>query len=424
MEGTFRQYLPAVFHTDIRHSGSGCLGAIEGLRGGGYKGHITVIAAEGIQPIDRTKLSKALIADESKVAWRSKDFYKNADIDFVFEEATSVDFNKKNVSTKSGKNLEYTKLILASGGTPKSLPLPGLKEGELQNVFLLRSLKHTKAINAALSEKSAQEIVVIGSSFIGMEVANNLAQQKHKVSVIGMESEPCEAVFGAKIGKVFKGLLEKNGVKFYMKAQVSHASPSSSDKSKVGAVHLKDGTELPAELVVEGVGIGPATEYLKEASGGPQLEKDGSVRVDDTFAVPGLKDVYAIGDIATYPYRGVPVRIEHWNVAQNAGRTVAQVINKGPTPKPFIPIFWSALGSQLRYCGNTMTSGGFDDVIVQGDLEKPSFAAYYVKGQDVVAVATMSKDPVMSQCANLMRQGRMLSRSEVEGGKDPMEAKL
>ena len=191
-------------------SGSATVGAIEGLRKYGYKGHITVISAEGTQPFDRTKLSKALMADLSKVAWRSKDFYKASDIDIIADEATSIDFTKKSVSTKSGQTYPYTKLILATGGTPKSLPLPGLKEGELQNVFLIRSLAHTQAIVSALGSDSTKKIVVIGSSFIGMEVANCLANMKHDVSCIGMESQPCEAVFGAKVGEVFRGLVEKH----------------------------------------------------------------------------------------------------------------------------------------------------------------------------------------------------------------------
>src|SRR4051812_10767920 len=156
-----------------------------------------------------------------------------------------------------------------------------------------------------------------------------------------------ERVMGKKVGAIFRGLLEKNGVKFQMSASVDKATPSKSDASKVGAVHLKDGTVLEADLVIEGVGVAPATEYLK---GNPSvtLEKDGSLKTDESFAVNGLKDVYAIGDIATYPYHGPggngsPVRIEHWNVAQNAGRSVAHTINNpGSKPKPFIPVFWSA----------------------------------------------------------------------------------
>lgn len=297
------------------------------------------------------------------------------------------------MSTKSGKSYDYTKLVIAVGGHPKSLPLPGLKEGELENVFLLRSLVHTQGINDALGD-SSKKVVVIGSSFIGMEVANHIAgrEAKHQVTVVGMDKVPTEAIFGEKLGSAFQQILEKNGVNFKMGAEVEKATPRDGGK-KVGALHLKDGTVLDADLIIEGVGVGPATEFLKDSKGAPQLEKDGSIKVDEHFQVASLPGVYAIGDVATYPYHGQHVRIEHWNVAQNAGRQVARDITGKPV-KSFTPVFWSALGAQLRYCGNT--SMGYDDVIIDGSLEvgkekMPSFAAYYCKGEEVVAVATMAK---------------------------------
>ncbi|CAA9966973.1 Rubredoxin-NAD reductase [Pyrenophora teres f. maculata] len=405
--------------------GSGTLGAIEGLRGGGYTGKITVISKEGYQPIDRTKLSKALLADISKAAWRQKEFYKDASIDIIEDEAKSIDFSGKKVSTKSGKEYDYSKLVLATGGTPRWLPLDGLK-GDLGNVFLLRTLPDAQNIVKAVGD-NGKKIVVVGSSFIGMEVGNCLASMKNDVTIIGMEEQPMERVMGKKVGAIFRGLLEKNGVKFQMSASVDKATPSKDDSSKVGAVHLKDGTVLEADIVIEGVGVAPATEYLKGNSS-VTLEKDGSLKTDEWFAVKGLKDVYAIGDIATYPYHGPggdgsPVRIEHWNVAQNAGRSVAHTINNpGSKPKPFIPVFWSALGSQLRYCGNTV--GGYDDLILQGEPDKASFVAYYTKGETVVAVASMMKDPYMTQAAELMRRKVMPSKSELQKGADIMDIGL
>jgi len=405
--------------------GSGTLGAIEGLRGGGFTGGITVISKEGYRPYDRTKLSKALLADISKAAWRPQDFYKDASIEIVEDEAQSVDFASKKVSTKSGKAYEYTKLVLATGGTPRWLPLDGLK-GDLGNVFLLRTLPDAQNIVKAVGD-NGKKVVVVGSSFIGMEVGNCLAGMKNDVTVVGMEEEPMERVMGKQVGAIFRGILEKNGVKFKMGASVDKATPSQSDSSKVGAVHLKDGTTLEADLVIEGVGVAPATEYLKGNSH-IQLEKDGSIKTDESFSVTGLKDVYAIGDIATYPYHGPggngsPVRIEHWNVAQNAGRSVALTINDpSSSPKSFIPVFWSALGSQLRYCGNT--ANGFDDVVVQGEPDKGAFVAYYTAGETVVAVASMMKDPYMTQAAELMRRGKMASKSEIKAGKDILEIDL
>jgi len=339
----------------------------------------------------------------------------------------SVDFDGKKVSTKSGKDYDYTKLVVAPGGSPKWLPLDGLK-GDLGNVFLLRAIPHAQAIVDAVGD-NGKNIVVIGSSFIGMEVANCLRQKKNEVTVVGMEKAPMDRIMGEKVGNIFKGLLEKNGVNFHMEASVEKATPSKSDPSKVGAVHLKDGTVLECDIVIEGVGIKPATDFLKGAKG-IKIEEDGGVRVNEKFEVPGLKDVYAIGDIAAYPYHGPGgngehLRIEHWDVAQNAGRSVARSINNpGAKPKQFIPVFWSALGSQLRYCGNTQ--GGYDDVVLIGETspQKPSWVAYYTKGEEVVAVASMMKDPYMSQSAELMRRKKMPSKSELQNGVDTLEISI
>lgn len=313
----------------------------------------------------------------------------------------------------------YTKLVLATGGTPKSLPLPGFKE--LGNIFLLRNVHHVKKIVAAIGDKN-KKIVIIGSSFIGMEVANATAKDNN-VTVVGMEAAPLERIMGAEVGRIFQKTLEGNGVKFHMEAGVEKALPSKSDSSKVGSIQLKDGTSLEADLVILGTGVGPATEYLKDNKS-VELQKDGSLKTDENFLVSGLKDVYAIGDIATYPYHGpggegTLTRIEHWNVAQNSGRSVAtHITDPSAKPKAFIPIFWSALGSQLRYCGNT--PNGWDDLVLQGEPEKSKFVAYYCKGETVVAVGTMQTDPVMTQSSELMRRGKMPSKSELKKGIDIM----
>ena len=262
-----------------------------------------------------------------------------------------------------------------------------------------------------------------------MEVANCLASQKHNVTVIGMEKKPMQRVMGEKVGAIFQALLEKNGVKFQMEASVEKAVPSKSDSKKVGGVQLKDGTVLEADLVVEGVGIRPSTDYLQD-SPEVKLEEDGSVRVNEAWEVEGLKDVYAVGDIATFPYHGpggngTPTRIEHWDVAQNAGRAVAARINDPSTkPKSFIPVFWSAVGAQLRYCGHPID--GFDDVVLHGETgaESPSWVAYYTKGEQVQAVASMMKDPYMTQAAELMRRGAMPGKSEIVRGVDILQVSV
>jgi NADPH-dependent 2,4-dienoyl-CoA reductase/sulfur reductase-like enzyme/nitrite reductase/ring-hydroxylating ferredoxin subunit len=403
--------------------GSAALGTLEALRENGFKGSITMIGNEGYLPIDRTKLSKALIDDPAKIALRDDAWFKEGSIAVVNDEVTDVDFAAKKVSTKAGSSYPYTKLVLATGGTPGYLPLPGFKE--LSNIFLLRNIPHVQGIVKAIGE-GKKKIVIVGSSFIGMEVANATAKN-NDVTVVGMEAAPLERIMGAEVGKIFQKSLEGNGVKFYMNAGVEKALPSKSDSSKVGSVTLKDRTVLEADLVVLGTGVKPATLFLKDNKA-VTLEKDGSLKTDEHFAVAGLKDVYAIGDIATYPYHGPGgngslTRIEHWNVAQNAGRGVAAHINDPSAhAKQFIPIFWSALGAQLRYCGNTVN--GWDDLVLKGEPENAKFAAYYTKGETVVAVASMQLDPVMTQASELMRRGKMPSKSELQKGVDILQISI
>ena len=388
-----------------------------------------MITSEGL-PIDRTKLSKALITDPTKLYLQPEEWYKGGAIDVVSDSVTSVDFDGKTVETKRGKSYPYNKLILATGGKPRQLPLPGFKNGELGNIFLLREVSDVQKIMEAVGDKG-KKIVIIGSSFIGMEVGNALAKD-NEVSIVGMESAPLERVMGKEVGQIFRRMLEKNGAKFYMDSGVESALPASKvanavGLSSVGAVKLKDGPTLEADLVILGIGVGPETTYLRD-NPKIKLEKDQSIAVDETFAVKGLKDVYAIGDIATYPYSGpggssTPIRIEHWNVAQNMGRSVGQLIAQpGSKPKPFIPIFWSALGAQLRYCG--ATPNGWDDLVLKGEPDNNKFAAYYCKGDEVVAMASMMMDPIMAKVAELMKSGKMLSKSDIQAGKDVLQAPL
>lgn len=406
-------------------SGSGSIGAIQALRENDCKFPVTLIHSEPYLPIDRTKLSKALIDDASKLQFRSQEWFDSISVKTIHDEVSGVDFEKKSVSTKSGESYRYTKLILATGGSPNALPLPGFKD--LSNVFLLRTVPDVQAILSAVGEEKGKKIVVVGSSFIGMEVANALSS-KNEVTVVGMESTPLERVMGAEVGKVLQSKLEKSGVKFYMSASVQSAKPSTSVPTKVGSVELKDGTTLPADLVILGIGVSPATRFLK-SNPSITLEKDGSLRTDESFRVLSQPNVYAIGDIATYPYHGPggngkPVRIEHWNVAQNSGRTVGRSIalSAKEPGKSFIPVFWSALGSQLRYCGNTVN--GYDDLLLQGQPDEGKFAAFYSKGETVVAVATMQMDPVMVHCAELMRGGNMPGKSELKDGLDVLTVEI
>lgn len=398
--------------------GSGALGVIHGLREKGFQGPIALVSSEGYLPIDRPKLSKALLTDLGKLQWRDAEWYAAAGVEIIEDEVVDVDFADGVVVTKKRGRMGYARLVLATGGVPRNLPLQGFKV--LGNIFTLRGVYDVQKIVDAIGENKGKKIVVIGSSFIGMEVGVATAGD-NDVTIVGMEKAPLERVLGEKIGRIIQKGAEAKGAKFLMAASVDKAEPSADNPSVVGAVLLKDGTRLPADLVILGVGVAPATAFLRNNKA-VRLEGDGSLKTDETFAVVGLKDVYAVGDIATFPYHGPGgegrfTRIEHWNVAQNAGRTVANhIINPSLQPQFFTPVFWSAVGAQMRYCGNTV--GGWDDIVLRGKPDEGKWVAFYTKGNTVVAMASMGMDPVMSQSAELMRLGKMPEKGQLEGGLD------
>ncbi|EPQ52733.1 hypothetical protein GLOTRDRAFT_64447 [Gloeophyllum trabeum ATCC 11539] len=404
--------------------GSGAFHTVESLREHGYKGPITMISKEPYAPIDRTKLSKALITDASKLEWRTP-----ADLKIKYglsmrtgTAITAVDAVAKSVTLSTGEQMAYDTLVLASGGTPRTLPVEG---ADLGNVFTLRTVKDAQAIDALCQE--GKRLVVVGSSFISMELVVAVAKRKlAAIEVVGMEEVPFEAVLGKQVGAGLMKYHESQGVKFHMKSKLDRLVPSSSDPSKVGGVVVA-GQTIPADVVVMGVGVAPATEYLKspaskgfavdDGNGQGNLEKGGAVLVDEYLRVKGVKDVYAVGDIAMYPQPGTGEmrRIEHWNVAGNQGRAAGKSIAGDAQPFVKIPVFWSAQGQQLRYVG---VGAQFEDVIVEGDPGEMKFIAYYVKGGKIVAVASMQKDPVVSKASELMRLGLMPSPEEVRAGKD------
>ncbi|KAM0746011.1 FAD/NAD(P)-binding domain-containing protein [Meredithblackwellia eburnea MCA 4105] len=406
--------------------GAGAAHAIEGLREAGYAGKIKVLSKEMHLPIDRTKLSKALITDAGKIALRNDDFYKTLGAEFVFDtEVTSVDFASNTVLAGSTK-FPYSHLILSPGATPNRIPVDGSK---LDNIFVLRTVEDAKAIDAALGhdENVKKNVVIVGSSFIGMETA--LACSKRgKVSVVGMENTPFELILGKEVGEGIRKHHEAQGTKFYLPASLSHFEPSSTSPNAVGSVVLKDGPTLPADLVVMGVGVRPATSFLKES--GIDVEKDGGVVVDQNLRLKGVKqgNVFAIGDIAKFPdhVTGQITRVEHWNVASNHGRSVAKTIAGKSDVYSKVAVFWSAQGQQLRYAG-TGRAKEWKDVHIVGDASALKFVAYYYGksfDNEIVAVASMQNDPVAAHVSELFALGKMLSAADIKAGKSPFDIPL
>ena len=250
------------------------------------------------------------------------------------QEAKKIDFagNKVHFTTSAGVETSesYNHLIVATGGVPNRLPVEG---GKLDNIFVMRGIADTSLIDAgqslslapedhkltiiaALGDANDKKVVVVGSSFIGMESALACSKRSASVSVIGMESVPFEKILGKEVGVGIQKYHEAQSTKFYLDAALSHFVPSDTNPKAVGGVAMKDGSVIPCDVVVLGVGVKPATALLKES--GVELERDSSVVVDAHLRIKSVNNnVFAIGDIAKFPdgLTGELTRVEHWNVA-------------------------------------------------------------------------------------------------------------
>ncbi|EIW72762.1 hypothetical protein TREMEDRAFT_67043 [Tremella mesenterica DSM 1558] len=400
--------------------GSGGIHTIESLRMNEYAGEIVLISEEPYAPIDRTKMSKGLVDDAEKLQWRSPQELRD-DFGVTFKPATSVtkvNPTAKTVTTSSGELITYDNLVLSPGGKPRKIPIPG---ADLEGVQTMRFVSDTKSITSAVNENA--NVVVIGTSFIGMEVSAALLGKKPKsITLVGTDDVPFKAILGTEIGAAIMESMKKQGIQFYMKANVEKitAKPGT---NHCGAVELKGQEPLPADLVIMGTGVSPATNFLKES--GFTLEKDGGVAVDEYLRVKGMEHVYAIGDIAHYPQYpdNFQRRVEHWNVAGNHGREVGHNITHPNDQVAYtkIPIFWSSIGKGLRYLG---TGAGFDETYTHGNPSELKFVTYQAKNGKITAVASMQSDPIVAKASELMRLDIMPSLSEIKAGKNILEIDL
>ncbi|MGY3090725.1 NADPH-dependent 2,4-dienoyl-CoA reductase/sulfur reductase-like enzyme/nitrite reductase/ring-hydroxylating ferredoxin subunit [Hymenobacter sp. UYAg731] len=391
---------PADAHTFVI-IGGGAAGqfAAQTLRREGFKGRLVLVSADEAAPYDRTKLSKAYLAGKAKPAallLREPDFYEEQRIDLLTNtRATGLDLARQEIQLENHPPLRYDQLLLALGGTPNTLPkLPG---HDLANVLILRTQADAEGILKATKE--AQQVVVIGSSFIGMEAASSLVSETRQVTVVAQDKVPFERVLGPEIGLMFRRLHEEKGVQFEAEAEVTALL---GEGGFVSGVRLKTGKILPADAVVLGVGVRPATEFLKDVFA---LEKDGSVLVDAQLRA--AENVYAAGDIARFPLAagGVPTRIEHWRLAQQHGRTAARNMLGQQEKFAAAPFFWTQqYGKSLRYAGHAEQ---WDTIIYHGEVAQQDFLAFYVLAGRIAAVAGMGRDTAMLYITELLGQNKM-----------------
>ncbi|XP_026101049.1 apoptosis-inducing factor 3-like isoform X1 [Carassius auratus] len=393
-------------HILIIGSGPAGLVCAETLRQEGFTDRIVMCTMDKHLPYDRPKLSKCLESTAEQLQLRSSDFFQMHDIEILLEkEVVSVDVKTRTVTFRDGFKMEYRKLFIATGSRPKPLSYKGKDVG---NVFHLSTPEDANSIATLASSKNA---VIVGTSFIGMEVAAALTDKAHSVSVIGIEAVPFRKALGEKVGKALMKLFESNRVKFYMLNEVSEMQ---GHNGQLKEVVLKSGKVLRADVCVIGIGSSPATAFLKQS--GVHVDSKGFITVNKLMQT-NIDGVFAGGDVVTYPLAlrcNKKVNIPHWQMAHVHGRVAALSMMGKASDIKTVPYFWTAMfGKSIRYAGY---GDGFDDVVIKGDLDELKFVAFYTKSEEVVAVASVNYDPIVSRVAEVFGAGKTIRKRDVETG--------
>ncbi|KAM9822485.1 apoptosis-inducing factor 3 isoform 2-T2 [Syngnathus typhle] len=390
--------------TNVLIIGSGPAGLVcaETLRQEGFTDRIIICTMDRHPPYDRPKLNST--AEQLRL--RSTDFLRDHDIELLTEkEVVAIDVKTHSITFEEGLKMEYRKLFIATGNKPKPLNYKG---EDVRNVFHLRTPEDANSIARLANNKNA---VIVGTSFVGMEVAAALTDKAHSVSIIGIESIPFKKALGEKVGKVLMKLFEANRVKFYMLNEVSEMI---GHHGQLKEVVLKSGKVLRADVCVIGAGCVPATSFLKQS--GIHVDSKGFITVNKMMQT-NVDGVFAGGDVVTFPFpprNNKKVNIPHWQMAHVHGRVAGLNMLGRVTEVKTVPYFWSAMfGKTIRYAGY---GDGFDDVIIQGDLDELRFVAFYTRSEEVVAVASMNYDPIVSRVAEVLGSGKTIKKRDVETG--------
>ncbi|CAG4933365.1 unnamed protein product [Colias eurytheme] len=386
-------------------SGATCA---ETLRSEGYAGRITLVSKENYLPYDRVKVSKIGTAtDIEKLQARDEQYYKDANIEVLKGiEATKVNTEERIVELSDGSKRKYSSLYLATGSKPRVPDIPGI---ELNNIFTVRNFDDATNILNSLGTNNDKDVVVLGLSFIGLEIASSCASKAKSMTVIGKDKAPLGQIFGLEIGKSLQTLFESKKVKFNFETTIVKCN---GENGSIKSVELENGVVLPADMLVLGIGTTFYTNFLQNS--GISLLPNGAVNVNNMLET-NIKNVYAGGDIAYAPVfakNNDQMAIGHIGLAQYHGQVAAKNILKKETPLRTVPYFWTMLfGKSIRYagCGKPASS------LVDGNVEELKFVIFFFDESDkVISIASCMRDPVVSQFAELLYQGKSIYKKDLE----------
>lgn len=376
--------------------GAGVAGAsaAEALRGAGFDGSVVLIGNETEPPYQRPPLSKELLRGEASSDFpllRSAQFYESNAIELhTHERVTRIDTSTGRIECESGTRFAYDKLLIATGGRPRAMQVPG---SDLEGVHYLRTLRQSLALHEALEQRP--RVLIVGGGFIGCEVAASARQLGCDVVIAG-RTLIMEHALGSQLGAIYADYHRNHGVQVNVGVRV--VAFRGTDRLEEAV--LSDGTKVPCSVAVIGIGIVPSLDIAVA------LNTDDGIVTDD-FCRTTVHNVFAAGDIARSwrPRYGRALRFEHFDNAELQGAAAAHSMVGKPAPYDPIPFFWSdQYEFALQYYGH---AAAWDRVVLRGKPNEGSFSAFYLLDGRIEAVCAVNR----SGDASTIK--RLLSRSDV-----------
>uniref|UniRef100_A0A8C7XC98 Apoptosis inducing factor mitochondria associated 5 n=1 Tax=Oryzias sinensis TaxID=183150 RepID=A0A8C7XC98_9TELE len=366
--------LPGVAHTILLLGGGiASLMCAETLRQEKFGGRIIMVSRDHLLPYDKTRLSKVMNVESDTIVLRRMEFYHQYDIEvWLRKEVLSVDTDRKTVAFDDGLVQNYDQLLISTGS--KALDVPGTK---LRNIMMLETPEDARQIHAACM---GSNVVLVGTSFVGMEVASYLLDKASSITVIGSSELPYQNTLGREVGRITMMMLSEHNIKFYMNDIVTEIKGVN---GKVKEVVLKSGKVIPTDVLI----------YMRT----------------------NVPDVFCAGDLATFPLamaKNQLVNIGHWQMAQAQGRVAALNMLGKETELTSVPFYWTVLlGKTIRYAGY---GEGYTELVMKGNIQAHKFLALYLKNDEVIAAAGLNFDPAVSAVAERLSSGKVITKKEAQ----------
>ncbi len=389
--------------------GLACANCARWLREEGADGEVLLVGREPDPPYNRPNCSKGYLQGKEsreEAFFRPNEWWTEQDVELLTRTSvTGLDLQARTAKLSTKEEIEFDKALIATGANVRRLNVDGC---ELEQIHYLRTLGNTDAIRAGLED--AEEVVLIGGSYIGCEVAASLTLVGKHCTIVMQEQTTLERGFGARAGRFFQELLESHGVTVHGSDELERFEGD----GRVGKVVTRGGLELAADVVVIGAGVTPDVQLAQRA--GLEIGERGGVRCSSRLesSVPG---VFAAGDICEYEsvvHGGALVRIEHWDVAFNHGKTAALNMLGRDVPHEEVPYFFSVLADwgELEYVGPAYE---WDEEIVRGSIEDAAFTNWYLKDGVVKGALTVGRSDDLDPARRLLTNGAVLDEAERRG---------